>query len=125
MGPEAILMHPALASTRPLVFAHRGGNALAPENTIAAFDRGLAEGADGVELDVQLSRDGVVMVHHDKLLDRTTTGIGPLRERSAAELATLKVPALHEVLERYPQARVIIELKDGGAVLAGAVVNDV
>ena len=50
---------------RPLVFAHRGGAALRPENTIAAFDHGLALGADGLELDVHLSRDGVVVVHHD------------------------------------------------------------
>ena len=49
----------------PLVYAHRGGAALRPENTIAAFDHGLALGADGLELDVHLSRDGVVVVHHD------------------------------------------------------------
>src|SRR3954468_8853797 len=102
MSPEAILMHPALASTRPLVFAHRGGSKLAPENTIAAFDRGLAEGADGLELDVQLSRDGTVVVHHDRRLDRTTTATGPLCERTAAELAALGVPALRDVLGRYP-----------------------
>ena len=53
-------MHPALASTRPLVFAHRGGSKLAPENTMAAFDAGMAAGADGLELDVRLSRDRVV-----------------------------------------------------------------
>ena len=56
---------PSSRVTRPLVFAHRGGGALAPENTIAAFDNGLALGADGLELDVHLSRDGVVVVHHD------------------------------------------------------------
>ena len=64
---------PFFASSRPLVFAHRGGSALAPENTIAAFDNGLALGADGLELDVHLSRDGVVVVHHDATLERTTT----------------------------------------------------
>jgi len=52
--------HPFFSSTRALVFAHRGGSALAPENTLAAFDNGLALGADGLELDVHLSRDGVV-----------------------------------------------------------------
>ena len=56
---------PFLSSGRPLVFAHRGGAALAPENTFAAFDNGLALGADGLEPDVHLSRDGQVMVHHD------------------------------------------------------------
>ena len=49
----------------PLVFAHRGGCDLGPENTLLAFDLGLAAGADGLELDVHLSHDGVAVVHHD------------------------------------------------------------
>ena len=56
------VVHPFFDSARPLVFAHRGGAGLAPENTCAAFDRGLALGADGLELDVRLSRDGIVVV---------------------------------------------------------------
>jgi glycerophosphoryl diester phosphodiesterase len=115
-------MHPALASARPLVFAHRGGSTLAPENTIAAFDRGMAAGADGLELDVRLSRDGIVVVHHDSLLDRTTTGTGPLREKTAADLASLSVPTLADVLARYPTARMIIELKESRVELAEAVI---
>src|SRR5437879_11417257 len=79
--------HRFFESTRPLVFAHRGGAALAPENTMAAFDRGLALGADGLELDVRLSRDGVVVVHHDRKLDRTTNLRGPLAGFEAHELA--------------------------------------
>ena len=118
-------MHPALASTRPLVFAHRGGSQLAPENTIPAFDRGLAAGADGLELDVHLSRDGFVIVHHDRLLDRTTRATGPVRSRTAAELAALDVPTLRDVLGRYAQARVIIELKEPAADLARGVVAEV
>jgi glycerophosphoryl diester phosphodiesterase len=74
---------------RPLVYAHRGGAALRPENTLAAFDHGLSLGADGLELDVHLSRDGVVVVHHDATLERTTNGRGPLNARSAAELAAV------------------------------------
>src|SRR5437868_6665420 len=103
-------VHPFFRATRPLVFAHRGGSALAPENTLAAFDNGLSLGADGLELDVHLSRDGVVVVHHDRLLDRTTTLRGPIAERSADELRKVDVPGLAEVLARYPHARVIIEL---------------
>jgi glycerophosphoryl diester phosphodiesterase len=118
-------MHPALASTRPLVFAHRGGSKLAPENTIEAFDAGMAAGADGLELDVHLSRDGMVVVHHDRLLDRTTKATGPLRARSAEELASLGVPALRDVLVRHPSARVIVELKEEGADLARAVIDEV
>src|SRR5215510_8689194 len=103
--------HPFFATSRPLVFAHRGGAALAPENTIAAFDNGLALGADGLELDVRFSRDGVVVVHHDRTLDRMTTLTGPVAGRTAVELAAVGVPSLLSVLTRYPDARVIIEMK--------------
>jgi glycerophosphoryl diester phosphodiesterase len=81
------LSHPFFTARRPQVFAHRGGSALAPENTMTAFDRGLALGADGLELDVHLSRDGVVVVHHDRTLERTTNLAGPVAARTAGELA--------------------------------------
>lgn len=118
-------MHPAVASSRPLVFAHRGGSTLGQENTITAFDRGLAAGADGLELDVQLSRDGIVVIHHDRVLGRTNRGTGPVRDRTAGELAAFDVPTLGGVLERYPETRIIIELKEPGADLVRAVVEDV
>jgi glycerophosphoryl diester phosphodiesterase len=73
--------------SRPLVYAHRGGAALRPENTIACFDHGLSLGADGLELDVHLSRDGVVVVHHDPTLERTTNGRGKIGALTADELA--------------------------------------
>jgi len=57
------LRHPGIDSVRPLVFAHRGGAALAPENTLTSFDRAFDLGVDGFELDVRLSRDGIVIVH--------------------------------------------------------------
>src|SRR5258708_24500986 len=79
--------HTFFASSRPLVFAHRGASALAPENTLAAFDAGLTHGADGLELDVRLSRDGVAVVHHDATLERTTNLRGRIDEHTAAELA--------------------------------------
>jgi glycerophosphoryl diester phosphodiesterase len=81
--------HPALALKRPQVFAHRGGALLRPENTILAFDHGMSLGADGLEFDVHLSRDGVVVVHHDTMLERTTSGRGPLAALTADELARL------------------------------------
>ena len=118
-------MHPALASTRPLVFAHRGGSKLAPENTMVAFDAGLAAGADGLELDVRLSRDGKAVVVHDRLLDRTTRATGPVGDRTAAELATFDVPSLRDVLARYSRTRIIIELKEQGAALARTVIEEV
>jgi glycerophosphoryl diester phosphodiesterase len=116
-------MHPFFSSSRPLVFAHRGGSALAPENTMAAFANGLAVGADGFELDVQLSRDGVVVVQHDQTVDRTTPGHGRVDEMTARDLARLDVPALADVLARFRDARVIVEMKTNGRELASGVVD--
>lgn len=126
----------------PLVFAHRGGCALGPENTIAAFDLGLAAGADGLELDVHLSADGVVVVHHDAVLDRCTDATGPIAQRTADELArvdagvgfidrsgaaTFKgqgigVPTLRDVLRRYAGVPTIIEMKVDSEEMGRAVV---
>ena len=119
------MRHPFFQSTRPLVFAHRGGSALAPENTIAAFDNGMRLGADGIELDVHLSRDGIVVVHHDRLLDRTTSLRGPVAERTADELARANVPSLADVLTRYGDGRIIIELKMNTLTLARAALDEV
>ena len=133
----ARVLHPFFDVRRPLVFAHRGGGALAPENTIAAFDNGLALGADGLELDVRLSRDGVVVVHHDAMLDRTTNRRGAVAAPDAASwreptpvIASpsparhpfrgrgIGVPALGEVLRRYRDCRVIVEMKINSADFA-------
>ena len=129
----------------PIVYAHRGGAALRPENTIAAFDHGMACGADGLEFDVHLSKDGIVVVHHDDTLERTTNGRGAVADVTAAELASLDaccnfldregrrpyrglgfgVPTFREVLLRYPHAQLIVELKSPGTRLAQAVVEEV
>lgn len=130
--------------SRPLVFAHRGGCALGPENTLAAFDLGIAAGADGLELDVRLSADGVPVVHHDPTLDRTTGGSGPLAIRTAAELAHIDagyrfaaggafpfrnqgvgIPALRDVLRRYPDTRIIVEMKVDSREMGEAVAREV
>lgn len=115
--------HPFFVASRPLVFAHRGGAALAPENTIEAFDNGLACGADGIELDVHLSADDIVVVHHDRTLDRTTSLRGPISARSADELVNASVPTLESVLARFRETRIIIELKVNSSRLAQAVVG--
>ena len=117
------MRHPFFVSSRPLVFAHRGGSALAPENTIAAFDHGLALGADGLELDVHLSRDGVVVVHHDRSLDRTTALGGPISAQRADDLRRAQVPTLAEVLSRYRDARIIVEMKVNAPQLAAATID--
>ena len=105
------MRHAFFASPRPLVFAHRGGAALAPENTLAAFTRAVGLGADGIELDVRRSKDGRVVVHHDETLDRTTTLHGPLAGYTADELAGVDVPELSVVLGACRDVRVIVELK--------------
>ena len=72
-----------------LVDAHRGTSAWFPENTLAAFEAAIASGADSVELDVQLSADGVAVVIHDDTVDRTTNGSGAVAQLTAAELGAL------------------------------------
>ena len=79
-------MNPLLdLSARPVI-AHRGASAYAPENTLAAFELAVTQGADALELDVRLSRDGAPVVLHDHTLDRTTNLAGPVRGRTLAEL---------------------------------------
>src|SRR5207253_2382668 len=108
-----------------LVFAHRGGSALAPENTMQAFANGLSLGADGIELDVHMSSDDVVVVIHDTKVDRTTSARGGVAVMTAAELARLDVPALADVLSAFRDTRVIVELKVNSKQLARAVVEAV
>jgi len=97
---------------RPVIFAHRGASAHAPENTMAAFELALAQQADAIELDVKLSADGYVIVHHDATVDRTTNGKGPVKDLTLSELRKLDagsffseafkgqtIPTLEEVFE--------------------------
>lgn len=108
-----------------LLAAHRGGALLWPENSLLAFRNAVALGADFIEFDVHLSRDGEVVVIHDSTLDRTTTGSGPVKDRTVAELKALRlkdrtgavteetVPTLDEVVAVAPQGtrRILLEIK--------------
>lgn len=103
----------------PLIFAHRGASHDAPENTLAAFGLAVAQKADGIELDVQLSADGWPVVIHDFTVDRTTDGSGKVADLSLADLQALtiegneKIPTLDEVFESFgPQFVYNIEIKD-------------
>lgn len=82
-----------------LVIAHRGSSAVERENTLPAFEQAIADGADYVELDVQVSADGVLVVFHDLTLGRLTPLRGPLRRRRAVELAEVGIPTLEQVVE--------------------------
>lgn len=75
-----------ISADKPLIIAHRGASALAPENTLAAFSRALEDGADGVELDVWLARDGVPVVIHDASLRRTGLCEGIVSAMTSKEL---------------------------------------
>jgi glycerophosphoryl diester phosphodiesterase len=113
--------------TPPLVIAHRGDSAHRPENTLASFAGALEVGAVLVELDVQLTVDGHVVVLHDPTLDRTTTGRGNVREKTLAEVRAVsagypdrfgtafageRVPLLSEALALLrDRARVLVEIK--------------
>jgi glycerophosphoryl diester phosphodiesterase len=97
---------------QPVIFAHRGASAYAPENTLAAFELAIEHGADAIELDTKLSADGTAIVIHDPTVDRTTGAQGKVKEMSLAQLRSLdagsfkaakfhgeKIPMLEEVFE--------------------------
>lgn len=111
-------------------FAHRGGAALSPENTLESFRAGLAAGADRLEMDARVTADGAVVVIHDATVDRTTNGGGPVAGLSLAELKRLdagyrfqragefpfrggglSIPMLAEVYREFPQTPVNVEIK--------------
>lgn len=110
------------------VIAHRGASGYAPENTLEAFLLAIEQGADGIELDVQLSRDGIPVVIHDETIDRVTDRTGYVKDYTLQELKELtvlkdrfpqysqsKIPTLKEVLEAVKSSaiQVNIELKTG------------
>ncbi|MCU1531419.1 MAG: glycerophosphodiester phosphodiesterase [Arthrobacter sp.] len=77
------------AAVRPLVYAHRGSSAVFAEHTRAAYLQAIADGADGVECDIRLTRDQHAVLLHDANLDRTSDGTGPVAERTLKELRLL------------------------------------
>ena len=113
--------------TKPYVMAHRGNSVACPENTLAAFRRALADGADIIETDLHLTADGVFVCIHDGAVDRTTNGHGAVAEMTLAQLKALsaaygrpefaaeRVPALAELCEllaqKAPEVALALELK--------------
>lgn len=107
------------------MIAHRGASVARPENTHAAFAHALKLRADGIELDLQLSRDGAVVVYHDRTLQKVGHGRRRIAEVDVAELSTLDVggwrgprfrgermPTLHDVLDRWgARTTLLLELK--------------
>ena len=125
---------------RPMVIAHQGGNLLRPGNTLMAFDHAMSLGVDVLEMDVHLSADGQLLVIHDATVERTTNGQGAVKSMTLAELQRLDagyqwpfsgdqypyrdqgvfIPSFQQVLDRYPQQRLVVELKEDEPKLAQA-----
>jgi len=117
------------AKHRPIIVAHRGSSAVAPENTLAAFHQAIDDSADAIELDVRLTKDGNVVVIHDSKLNRTTDGSGFVNEKTLDELKTLsagtwfhrkfsseRIPTLDEVFKEVKgRIGINIEMKTEGA----------
>lgn len=109
------------------IFAHRGASAYAPENTVEAFALAMEQGADGIELDVQMTKDGQVVVIHDETIDRVSDGTGAVRDYTLEELRKFRfsnhmenyenavIPTLKEVLDLIKSSNMLlnIELKTG------------
>jgi len=130
---QPLVRRPFMQHAAPLFFAHRGGSLLRPENTMPAFEHGMSFGADALELDIQQTRDGELVVIHDPTLDRTTSGSGPVASHSLDELRAIDagyrftpdggatfpyrgqgvaIPTLRQVFERFPDTRINIDLKE-------------
>ncbi len=121
-----------LLADRVLVIAHRGGNRLAPEHTILNYERALAQGVDVLEMDFRATSDGVLVLMHDRTVNRTTDGQGPVEDFSLDEIRELdagydytqdsgatypyrgmglRVPTLEEIFERFAGVAMNIEIK--------------
>jgi glycerophosphoryl diester phosphodiesterase len=122
----------AAQQKQPLVFAHQGGEGIRPSNTMVAFDHTVALGADVLDADMHITKDGVLVLMHDETVDRTTNGKGYIRDMTFAEIQQLDaayrfstdggqtfpyrgqgitVPALEELFKKYPSMRFGIEIK--------------
>ena len=117
---------------RPLVIAHQGGDGVWPGDTMYAFKKAVDLGADVLEMDAHITKDGVIVLMHDEKVDRTTNGTGLIGDLSLEELKQLdaaykwsndggktfpyrgrgiQVPTLEELFEEYPNVRYVIEIK--------------
>ena len=117
---------------RPIIIAHRGASAFAPENTISAFRMASELKADGIELDVKLSKDGKMVVIHDQSVDRTTNGHGLIKNLMYEELSKLdagnyfsknylgeKIPLLKNVFEQVDNLLINIEITNYSSIRDG------
>lgn len=115
-----------------VLVGHRGGAGLGPENTLECIEKGIAAGAQMIEIDIHLSKDSQLIVCHDQSVDRTTTGKGLIRNKTLAELKQLRIkdadgkitdqhlPTLEEVLQLVNgRVKLLIEIKRTGNIYEG------
>jgi glycerophosphoryl diester phosphodiesterase len=126
-------------ANRPLVIAHQGGDGLWPGDTLFAFQHAVDLGADVLEMDIHITRDGTLVVMHDEAVDRTTDGSGEIESLTLAELKQLDagydwspdegqsfpyrgqgitIPTLEEIFQAFPGRRMTIEIKTTNASMA-------
>jgi len=136
--------YPFFRGKKPRIIGHRGAAGEAPENTLVTFHKAFEQGAHLVELDIQGTRDGDVVIIHDDTLDRTTNGRGPLNACSLSEIRALdagygftlddgqtfpyrgrgiQVPTLEEFLTAIPHAKAIVEIKPESPHIVRAVID--
>jgi glycerophosphoryl diester phosphodiesterase len=102
-----------MKQSEALIIAHRGSSGCAPENTLAAFRRAIADGADGIELDVRMTKDGELIILHDQRVNRTTNGRGKVSNLTSAEIQQLDAGSWYAKQfagERIPTLRAVFEL---------------
>jgi glycerophosphoryl diester phosphodiesterase len=130
---ERVPPHPFFKKAGPWAIAHRGGRGLWPENTLVAFENAEKLGVDVLEMDLRVTSDGVIVVIHDRRVDRTTDGTGRVDSMTFADLRKLDagyrfsegpeggfpyrgkgivIPTFDEVLARFPAGQLNVEMKD-------------
>src|SRR5262249_47245803 len=103
-----------------VVICHRGASAFAPENTLEAYSAALDHGADGCEVDLRRTKDGILVLFHDDMLDRLTDGFGTVSEVTYGELLSLKPQSVHrssDAATRPPTFAALLELARRRAML--------
>lgn len=124
----------------PIVLAHRGGMALAPEHTMVALEKALALGVDGFEIDIRLTKDEEIVLFHDESIDRTSDGSGLVKDFTLEELRQfnfgyhfidlnkeysyrdekIEIVTLREVFEKFPDVYINIDIKDSPETYEGS-----
>lgn len=138
--PQKREIKDVLQFDRPIVLAHRGGSHLAPEHTMIAFEKALDLGVDGFEVDIRLTKDEEIVVLHDDTIERTSDGVGFVKDFTLDELKQFnfgyqfedldgqfpyrekkaEIVTLRELFEKFPNTYINIDIKDGPDTYEGS-----